>query len=723
MIRRECFPAIWRVLVIGAVVAAAGVAVSVAAPAEAPSDLKAAIAALQSNRAAAALAALRPLAKTLPKIGDYIAWFTATAEFSLENYTSIPKLLEPVWAQSPPSPLMGRAAILGSQAFQLSGNPQDALALLREHYAALSQPGGDLAMAKAFAANGDPVSAAIYAQRVYYGYPAAAEAAEAGTLAATLRAQLNDRYPPAMGNVMLGRAVKLLDSGEIAKGRAELAALVSQLGGVDRDMAQVKMGVASYLAKDASAAQSYLRGLSVEAPAADAERLHYLLLCARRLDDRAGMREALDQLARLHPDSKWRLEALLAVGNSYLIENQPAEYEPLYRACYASFPSEPQAAGCHWKVAWAHYLRRNDDAGILLREHLRLFPNSDNSSAALYFLGRLSEGASDVSSAQAYYNEILREYPNYFYTSLARERLANLREPLAASSPAGDFLRTVTFTTRMRVRNFDPNATAKIRIERARILAAAGLDDWAEGELRYAAQNEDQPHVMGLELAVMASARSAQDQAIRYLKRYTPDYLSLPMDSAPAEFWKMAFPLPYRAELERYAKQYDLDPFLLAALARQESEFNPKAISNANARGLTQILPSTGRELSRRLGLPAYSTARLFQPQVNLQLGSYYLKTVVDNLGGRWEAALAAYNAGLSRAKEWSTWGEFREAAEFVETVPFTQTRDYIQIVLRNADIYRRLYAAPAVTEPAAKVSYSDGIDQRKKSSRPAGAH
>ncbi len=184
-----------------------------------------------------------------------------------------------------------------------------------------------------------------------------------------------------------------------------------------------------------------------------------------------------------------------------------------------------------------------------------------------------------------------------------------------------------------------------------------------------------------------------------------------------------AFPLPYRAYLERYAKQNSVDPFLLAALARQESEFNPKAVSYANARGLTQILPSTGRELSRRLQVRPYSTARLFQPQVNLQLGSFYLKSVADSLAGRWEAALAAYNAGLSRAKAWSTWGEFREPAEFVETVPFSQTHDYIQIVLRNADIYRRLYAKPEVTGSSARASFSEGIDQRKKSSRAIGAH
>ncbi len=112
---------------------------------------------------------------------------------------------------------------------------------------------------------------------------------------------------------------------------------------------------------------------------------------------------------------------------------------------------------------------------------------------------------------------------------------------------------------------------------------------------------------------------------------------------------------------------------------------------------------------------------------MNLQLGAYYLRSVADSVDGRWEAALAAYNAGLSRAKDWSRWGEFREPAEFVETVPFTQTREYIQIVLRNADIYRQLYAAPEAASvktaaPASRVSYSDGIDQRTKSSRATGA-
>jgi soluble lytic murein transglycosylase len=730
MIRREWFRASWRVPV-AAMLAVAGVAVSLSAADDAVSDLKAAVAALQSKNEAAAIAALKGLSGRLPQIPDYVAWFQASAELSAGNYTAVPGALDPIWAQSPTSPLIGRAALLGAQAFGQTSNTAGAVSLLRKYYAALPQPQGDLALAKAFAAAGDPVSAAVYAQRVYYNYPAASESAEADTLAASLESQLGDQYPPAMGGAMLGRALKLLDAGHAEQAKKELLALVPRLGGDERDAALVKIGVAQYIAKDTKAAQKYLADLTVQSPKADAERLHYLLLCARRANDRAAMSAELDELARLHPDSPWRLEALLAMGNSYLVENQVDSYEPLYRACYESFPKEARAAGCHWKVTWAHYLRRKDDARDLLREHLRLFPNSDESSAALYFLGRLAEGADDPSAARAYYGEIVREYPNYFYTGLARERLAALPQTAAASSPVStpvsSFLRTVDFPTRARVRNFEPNARAKIRLARARLLASAGLDDWADVELRYAAQNEDQPHVMGLELATMAARRSAQDQAIRYLKRYAPDYLYMRIDSAPAEFWKLAFPIPYRGDLERFARQNNLDPFLVAALARQESEFNPKAVSVSSARGLTQIMPSTGRELSRRLRIRPYSTARLFQPQVNLQMGTYYLRSVVDSVDGRWEAALAAYNAGLSRAKDWSKWGEFREAAEFVETVPFTQTREYIQIVLRNADIYRQLYAAPEAASvktaaPASRVSYSDGIDQRTKSSRATGA-
>jgi soluble lytic murein transglycosylase len=457
----------------------------------------------------------------------------------------------------------------------------------------------------------------------------------------------------------------------------------------------VRIGVARYAAQENAAAYKYLAGLEVDSPEADAERLYYVMQSARRLNNLDEMDSLVAKLGRLHPNSTWRLQALLAAANRYLTENQPDQYEPLYRACYEAFPQSKEAAGCHWKVTWVHYLRRESDAAELLRAHLRLFPASENASAALYFLGRSAEQSRDRSSARAYYDEIAREYPNQYYAMLARDRLKSVAS-VTPSPAAAEFLRTVGFPQRARTTVFDASPSSLARIERAKMLVNAGLKDWAEIELRYGAQNGDQPHLLAMELGqLIGDGRPAQ--AIRYIKSYAGNYLFLPIDSAPPDFWHLAFPLPYRNDLERFSKQNKLDPFLMAALIRQESEFDAKVISPANARGLTQIEPATGRDLSRKLKIPKYTTAKLFQPALNLQFGTYYLRMVTDQLGGHTEAALAAYNAGLSRAKAWLTWGDFQEPAEFVETVPFTQTRGYIQAVLRNADAYRRIYGGTQV--------------------------
>jgi len=673
----------------------AGVALLAMGAADPLADLKSASAAIDAGHYPAAIATLQPLGKRLPKLADYVAWFLATAQYDSQNYAAVPKSLEPVWSQNPPSPLAARAVILAAHAYEQSGDTKAAVGILREHYAALPQPQGDLAMATAFEGAGDRVSAAVYFQKVYYGYPLSGEAAQADVEMAKLRADLGGDYPPAMPNAMLARALKLLESGNTTRAKKELESLVPQLGGEERDLARVRIGVADYQAKETPRAQKYLGSLEITSPEADAERISYLALCARRLKNHEEVQARLDQLARLYPQSTWRLEALVSDANSHLIENDLDAYEPLYRACYESFAKEPLAPNCHWKVAWGHYLRRRPDAAELLRAHVRLFPASENAAAALYFSGRLAEAADDASGARAYYDEIVREYPNYYYTVLARERLKTVTA--APSKTVNDFLRSVAFPPRARTLNFEPSAITRTRIERSRMLSAAELDDLAEGELRFAAQTEDQPHVIAMELATLSTRKTGPDQAMRYIKRYAGGYLYMPLESAPRDFWKLAFPMPYRADLERFAKQNDLDPFLMAALIRQESEFNPNAVSVANARGLMQIEPVTGRELSRRLQVKPYSTPRLFQPALNLQLGSYYLKSIVANLNGRLEAALAAYNAGPSRARSWLSWGEFREPAEFIETVPFSQTRSYIQTVLRNADVYRRLYGTAAL--------------------------
>lgn len=638
---------------------------------------------------------LNAAAPRLTPIADYIAYLTALAQFDLSDDKGAVASTDNVFTRQLSSPLAGQAAILSARAWTRAGQPRQALAVLKQHYDALAQPDGDLAMASAFEAAQDPVSATASYQRVYYGRPLAPGAAGAEAALARLKAMLGPSYPASAPRTMLARATALLEGGEYAQAQRELEALAPVLSGPDRDLALVRAGIARYRLRENSPAMSYFQSLQLASPDADAERLYYIVECARRLKNVDVIRSALDKLAQRYPASNWRLRAIVAAANYYLLQNDVASYTPLFQACYELFPDSDQAAGCHWKVVFAGYLRDRAAAAESLKEHLRKYSRSEKAAAALYFLGRIDETNSNWGGARVYYEGITRRFPNYYYSVLARNRL--LDPTVGRAQPASqvrDLIASLPTPAEARRANFVPDETSRLRIERARLLSSAALDEYAEMELKYGAQTGGQPQVMAIELARCAQRADAPERGVRYIKRYAPGYLTLPLESAPREFWTLAFPLPYRATVETYSRANGLDPYLLAALIRQESEFDPKAISRARAYGLTQVLPATGRLLSRRAGLSRFRPELLFQPDVNIRLGAFYIKSLVSELDGAIEAALAAYNAGKNRAAVWRTWAEFREPAEFVEAIPYSETRNYVQIVLRNADIYRRLYGA-----------------------------
>lgn len=657
--------------------------------------MKSASTALEARRYGEAIAQVKLV--RLPKLADYTGWIAASAYFELNDDQNIIEALKPVWAQTPKSPLQGRSALLAARTYVRSGDPRSAINILRKYADELAQPDGDAALATALEGAQDNAGAVTAWQRVYINWPLSAASQDAAAALSRLEGALGSAYPALRPQQLLTRALKLMDAGGNKQARTELEGFADALPPAERDYAKVRIGITYYNTRENATALAYLRGLQLSTPESEAERLFYVTQCARRLNNLDEVGLLLGQFAQRFPKSKWRVQALVAAANQYIVTNQPAGYEPLFRACSAEFADSPQAPQCHWHLTWDEYLRRSAQAGPLLKEHLRLYPHSDKAPAALYFLGRLAEQSGDLASARAYYAEINEFYPNYYYAVLARERLKDSGIARTAASPSVNaFLRGITFPPRSRRMDFTANAISRERIERARQLSVAGLDDYAEIELRYGARTENQPQVLGMALADLALKRNAPERAIRFIKRYAPGYLYFPMDAAPSEFWKLAFPLPYREPLERFAKQEQLDPFLVAALVRQESEFDTKVISRAKAYGLTQVLPSTGRELSRKVGMKGFTSKMLFEPAINLQLGTHYIRTLLDQLQTYPEATLAAYNAGKSRSVAWLSWHEYREAAEFVESIPFTETRDYVQIVIRNADVYRRLYGGGA---------------------------
>ena len=125
--------------------------------------------------------------------------------------------------------------------------------------------------------------------------------------------------------------------------------------------------------------------------------------------------------------------------------------------------------------------------------------------------------------------------------------------------------------------------------------------------------------------------------------------------------------------------------------------------------------PATARSLARRAGVKRFSNRSLFQPAINLRLGAYYLRALLDQWGGKWEPALASYNAGKSRVNEWITWNQYQEPAEFVESIPFTETREYVEAVLRNATVYRQLYGSKALSIPTPRAPRKRAVAAKRK--------
>jgi soluble lytic murein transglycosylase len=644
-----------------------------------------------------ALAHLKAAGKRLPELADYTAYLSAADESGLRQFADTESTLQPVWKSTPASPLVTKAALLQAESFLEGGNPAGAVTLVQQHLADLSAPQAELLLARAYEAQKDAAqnnadTAAQHYQKIYVEYPLSKEAADA-------EAALT-RYPGIPADALFARGLKLEAGGDYTRARKELTALLPRLSGENFDLARARIGAAAYLARENESAYKHLISFEATAPEAEAERLYYLLESQRRLNRLDEMNATLEKLAQSHPQSHWRFEALASVGNYYAAHDQPETAQPLYRTCSESFANDPQSANCHWKITWFAYLHDPAQAEAMLRDHLARYPASDQVSPALYYLGRIAESKSDWAAARAYYDTINNTYPNYYYAVLARERLQTPSVAGAIPSPsAAQFIAGIQLVNRHAAETFEATPLTKQRIARARLLDVAGLDDWAEGELRFGAKADGQPQIMALELAELASQRDAPDQGIRYIKHYAPGYLSMSLDAAPERFWRLAFPLPFRKALEEYCRAQSLDPYLMAALIRQESEFNPKAISPANARGLSQVMPATGRQLNRKLKIPRYNTAMLFTPDTNLKMGTFYLKQLSDELEGKWEATLASYNAGKSHVNTWMASANFREPAEFVESIPFNETRVYVQSVLRNAEVYRKLYGQKMATK------------------------
>ncbi len=169
------------------------------------------------------------------------------------------------------------------------------------------------------------------------------------------------------------------------------------------------------------------------------------------------------------------------------------------------------------------------------------------------------------------------------------------------------------------------------------------------------------------------------------------------MDGTPDDLWRLAYPQGYWQSVLSYSRKYGQDPYFIEAIIREESQFSSDALSPAGARGLMQVMPATAKWVARRIKLRGYDREKLFDSDMGINIGTWYIGYLIRQFKGDLLLAAAAYNAGPDAVTTWlGKYGYSGERDAFVEAIPFSETRAYVKKVLRNYNEYKRIYGMPA---------------------------
>ena len=410
---------------------------------------------------------------------------------------------------------------------------------------------------------------------------------------------------------------------------------------------------------------------------------------SRNENDQAAHDAIISEMVERFPTSRWLEEALYSGGNMYLLKHDAKQATYHYALLVKMFPKSTYAPSAHWRAAWMNYRLGNYvEAARLMDEQIERYAGGIEVPSALYWRGRIYEDEEhNLGQAVNYYRALSEAYINYYYAALARQRLNVLKGSAPAAAPA-ELLAAVTPPE-------VPPLTGELpenepHLIKARLLANASLNEYIAPEILASSTADEWG---ALAQGEIYTSYGEYTRAIQAMKHSGISFYALPMEQVPVVYWKLLFPQPYWADLVANSQKNGLDPYLVASLIRQESEFNAGAVSHMNAYGLMQLLPSVGKSEAKKDKMKHFKAGELLNPAVNLELGTANLRQVLDRFGGQVEYALAAYNAGDVPVRQWMSSGTYKDIPEYVESIPYSETREYVQAILRNREIYRALYA------------------------------
>lgn len=561
----------------------------------------------------------------------------------------------------------------------------------------IDEPAILLSLATAAAADNDRKRASEAYLRLYYQHPFS-EFAPQGESALQTPGLAGEIQPIENGNTRykleLARAERLFGSRRYPDARVGFLRLKPYATGDDAELVALRLAEIEYFTdryRDArEALEPYLAS-----GARQAEARFFYLMAQHGLKNEDAFVALVRALAKDFPASSWAEDALNHLATHYIQQDDDDDADVVLRDLYARFPKGRYAERAAWKIGWRAYRAGNmGDTVQFFESAAANFPRSDYRPAWLYWSARARQTLGDAATSTARYQLTVTDYQNTYYGRLASTQLAQ-RGSVAQS--------TLVFASSVAElsgegEHFPPNAGT------IRTLLALNLYEPALKELEFAQKKWGNSPAIDATMAWANWQRSFSEDsgmsqlllargAMNQMKRAYPQFMAAGGEQLPREILTTIFPLTFWDLIRKYSSQRDLDPYLIAALVAQESTFVPTVRSHANAYGLMQLLPATGRSYARKLKL-RYSLGLLTTAEPNIRMGVAYFADKIREFGSV-PLALASYNAGESAVRRWMA--ERTSALpqdEFIDDIPYPETQNYVKRILGTAEDYRRLYGS-----------------------------
>lgn len=624
-------------------------------------------------------------------IADHASWLRAKALQQAGNHADAMRVLSELLRASPDSVRVRDAKLLWAASAMQTGRAVEVPGFLVD-LSEKNDADALLLTANAYEAQGSQPEAVRYYRRTYFLAAGSARAKEAEARLMSLGQPLT----PLSAEEQLARADRLLETKNYNDAATAYGDLVTRFPTAATPQAKLRR-LTAWVSSGKPGSEDLLR-LIPESAKEREEGYRQLVLGYVRSRIWPQARQAADEMRQKYPSGTLVAKTLIDAGLAARDARNRIDEGYFLNTAVAAYPNAVEVAQAQFEAAWFQHEGKNFAlSSQMLTDHLARYTDKDttNRGKAGYWAARDAERAGKTAEACALYDGLLYRYAANWYGHLAMGRLTTMKNQGSCRSTAAPNPTIAKAVANLRIVTVAAETAGEIeshRADKSEELSTIGLFDWAIDELQEAKKTAANSPKINLALAKHYRLKGDNVNALLALAKSYPDYSQMFPEEMGREEWDIFYPLTNWNEIKLWAGNRGLDRYQVAGVIRQETVFDPNAKSPANAYGLMQLLLPTARTVARSYGASMVPTspADLYQPGLNIELGTAYLKDQFAKFG-RIEYVAIAYNAGPGRVGPWRATLP-PEMDEFVEAIPFKETKGYVQGIIRNSAQYRRLY-------------------------------